>query len=249
MDEKIRCRRCGPNMTFPTRYIKIFTLLPLLLAAAPDKHRGLGVPRHKGCPANALCSKKAGQLRHQWKQLLIQSRKYSNRTKSLETFRLQKGIPLSVWSLPGKDTARGVHFDSPCEKWMKSEVFASDFTKLNEFVVRRGYLLKNKTIRPYLVPRGDVPLYEKNDRLYYNRHFQGEYYGISIGPKGDIRTRKTVMPSMPYDFPQKTTCPQNLLNHFSKNNHDARPDRHPRCFKLPGTGKRPLILLLGMSCS
>ena len=221
----------------------------VLLSSTPDEHRGLGVSQYKGCPGNALCSQKTGRIRHQWKQLLSQSRNHPKRTEQLETFRLRQGIPLEVWTLVGKPSP-GVHFDSSCKQWMQSEVFAPDFTQLTEeVVVRRGYLLRQKTVEIWNLPRGDVPLYERKKRLYYNRHFEGEYYGISIGIKGDVRMEKNVTPLKPYDFPQQTPCPQKLLDHFAKNAHSTRPDHHPLCLRLPGHSRQPLTLLLGTGCS
>ena len=221
----------------------------LLLSSSPsDQHLGLGIPRYKGCPGNALCSEKAGLIRHQWKQLLIQNRNHPKRTARLEAFRRRQGIPLEVWTVKDKNLP-GVHFDSPCGgQWMQSEVFAPDFTRLSKTVVRQGYLLRKKHIETWPLLRGDIPLYENKKRLYYNRHFEGEYYGISVGMKGDIRIEKKVTPLKPYHYPQKVACPSKLLNRFSKNAHSNRPDYHPRCLQIPDTSRSRLILLVGMSC-
>ena len=222
----------------------------LLLASTPtdDKHRGLGVPRYKGCPGNAICSQETGQLRQQWKDLLVKSRKDPKRVRRLETFRRRQGIPLGVWVPRRSANVPGVHFDSPCEKnasWMNSEVFAQDLSKLGKAPPRRGYLLVKKKIQPWLLPRGDVPLYERNNRLYYNFDFEGEYYGVSIGSKGDVRLEERVKPLKPYQFPREVACPQKLIERFSADN---RPDSHPECLELPSASEKKLTLLLGKDC-
>ena len=229
----------------------ILPLTLLLLSSSPEQHRGLGVPRHAGCPGNALCSQEAGKLRQKWKEVLFRSRNNPKRTLQLEGFRLRYGIPLESWTLPEKKPPTGAHFDSPCpgSPWMLSEIFAPDMNKLpKKTFPRQGYLLRGKKIEALILPRGDVPLYEQKKRLYYNREFEGEYYGISIGINGDIRMEKPVTPLKPYEYPQVTACPQKLLEQFTKNNHISRPDSAPRCLKLPGTGKESLILLLGNEC-
>ena len=112
--------------------IGLFFVFALLsISSVPDKHRGLGIPRYKGCPSNALCSQNTGQLRHQWKQLLIQNRNHPKKTKHLELFRRQKGIPLEVWTQASQGPTLGVHFDSPCSNWMQSEIFAPHFKKFD----------------------------------------------------------------------------------------------------------------------
>ena len=234
----------------------------LLLSSTPGQHRGLGVPLHKGCPGNALCSRESGELRLRWKELLMKSRKHPKRTEQLEAFRRRHGIPLEAWtpktrtapSEQGDGKAKrplpGVHHDSLCpdSPWMLSEIFAPDLTKLTQAIPRQGHLLKKNSIETWILPRGDVPLYENNKRLYYNRLFEGEYYGISIGRKGDIRMEKLPGPKKPYDFPETTPCPQKLLDYFAKKNPSTRPDSHPRCLRLPSTSQSPLILLLGKEC-
>lgn len=235
-------------------YLFFALALALLASTPPDEHRGLGVSRYKGCPGNALCSQEAGGLRRKWKQLLSGSRKDPGRVRRLEAFRRRHGIPLGVW-VPKKREGKegkvtGVHFDSPCKNfpWMESEVFVPGLTGLSGVVLRRGYLLGKKGISTRTLPRGDVPLYEKKNRLYYNLHFEGEYYGISMGAGGDVRMEEKVAPLRPYEFPRQIPCPQKLLDHFAKKHPPSRPDYRPLCLDLPGASGKPVTLLVGTDC-
>ena len=226
--------------------------ISLLLLSSTQPQKPKEIPIYPGCPDNALCSKEAGLLRQNWKQLLMQNPKHPKGLSRLEAFRRTKGIPLDVWSPKGKKPPLGTHYDSPCSDspWMLSEIFAPTLGRLPSMALpRRGYLLRGKdAIQAWLLPRGDVPLYEKQQRLYYNRNFEGEYYGISIGSGGDVRMEKVQKPLNPYDFPKTVACPQKLLDHFAKKNHSGRPDTRPQCLQLPSTGKAPLTLLLGQEC-
>ena len=238
-----------------------FWLLPSslsLLSASPISPSILKTNR-PGCPDNAICTKKAGELRLRFTQTLaIKGKKGIN----LKKFRHNQGIPLEVWTQTRKNQSPKnkddrIHYDSPCsshntdkKSYLHTEVFAPDFKSLlkkdSGVIVHQGYRLQGKKIVSYPIPRGDSPLYLKRNRIYFSRLFEGKYYAISINTKGGVKVEST-LPSTS-DLPTAIPCPRPLLDHFAKENTHTGLYTGSYCLKIPRIPKGHAIFLLGRSC-
>lgn len=212
---------------------------------------------NEGCPGGSRCSKKTGEMRKGWQELL---KKKPRRLNQLETFRREKGIPLSVWSYGQKELADGlVQWNSPCpthnqeeqEKIFLSEVVAPDFTAIEnrkEIIIRQTVLRDgNGKFHTYPVIRGEAPLYLSQGKMIYNLDYEGDYYALAISNNGKVQL---VNPIRPERFPENTTCSPDLLEAFKKLPNIPNLYQGASCTSIWDVEAKAFrTIILGWSCS
>jgi hypothetical protein len=216
---------------------------------------------YKGCPTNSVCNQKNGKILENFATALKSPAK--NHLATLEKFRLAHGIPLDIWSLPKASETKNeeiVRWDSPCrqhnQEGNKIEIgfiFAPDFkSKVLELesqgliALRRAYLETPKETKTYIIPRGDPPIFIRNEKLNFTLDLDGAYYAFEISSDGNLQI---TTPKKPRHYPQKVSCPSTLIERFKKDKvpNDLYLDHYCQAIWDEGL-ERFQTLLLGWSC-
>lgn len=155
-----------------------------------------------GCPENAYCQKETGLIRKKWLEDLEEFNKGKlSEEKFNNNLQKENGIPISGWAQEEASILPKVMmWDSPCKQHRKettkyyiSEVFRKNLL-LNElksfsnlYFAKAFALGADKKVFNYTIPRGDAPLFIKNDSLYFLREEEGKYYGLLISKNGNLK--------------------------------------------------------------
>ncbi len=184
---------------------------------------------YQGCPTNSSCPPRTGKRYKKWVDLLKQSKiKNTKHWTTINRFRQKQGIPLEIWSFPkGEKTEGLIHWDSHCQnhnqegkKIQIALALAKDFKEVRKLEknsqkihIPRSLLLESSgKIKVYMVPRGIGPLYLNGKSLMYTKETEGVYYGLRIGPRGEL---SIVDPAVPRHYPKSVDCPDKLVKKFS----------------------------------
>lgn len=175
--------------------------------------------QNPGCPANSYCSKKAGEKRKLWLDLLTKpKKKKSSHRKKIEQFRKNYGIPLKVWATKSSLTNQDlIYWKSPCKHHNQKDneiyialIQTKDFLQIDHkgLLIESAYLMKTEEqIEVYKIPRGERPYLIKNDSIILLREEEGHYYALQISAKGRIKIIDT--PDVKIQ-PEEVTCPSKL---------------------------------------
>lgn len=186
---------------------------------------------YKGCPTNSLCAKKMGELRSKWLKVLSK-----NKPSALDKFRKKNGIPVNIWT---RDTVLKhpnlIIWDSFCkkhnpkpnteglinteEKIYIAQVWAKNFDDIkksfkegNEVLVNRAYVLdESKKVTTYRIPRAEAPLFISDGKMYFTVEEEGNYFGLWVDSRGNIKIDQTYLPK---SFPDEVKCPEILSKAF-----------------------------------
>ena len=204
---------------------------------------------YDGCPDNSLCSEETGKLRKQRVALLKESPK-----KALQSH----GIPVGVWTTQ-KDYEKKniVIWDSPCPNHKQEgkeihdgEIFIKAFKELSKdqsLITDRVLVIEGDEKILYNIPRGELPLFVGNKKIYLQREIEGSYYAISIDQEG-----RTAVADLPQgsNFPEDITCPKGLGEAFSNTMRQDFLFQGYRCKKIWDHQKRLFVsMAYGQACS
>jgi hypothetical protein len=220
----------------------------------------------KGCPTNSLCSKKMGARREGWLKAIR-----SPKASVAEKYRSRIGMPIKIWT---RDKALNdpslITWDSFCpkhnpkpsseglinttEKIYISEIFAKDLTSIgklykegDQVLLNRLYLLDNKKVISYLIPRTEAPLFVENKKLYFTIEEEGSYFGLYISSSGELEISPT---SLPKHFPDEVKCPEALAKAFQAGIVNKNLYQGYFCKALWDRSKKAYITMaLGWSCN
>lgn len=215
--------------------------------------------QNPGCPSNAQCSKKSGSLRKKFTNILAKTNESASGLRMRNDFRKKYGIPIEVWSLPSSQKRDDlIIFDSPCQNHnipgkeiLNSLAIVKSLKELKnnfkEVIPRRIYLKRDKKILSYDLPRGDLPSYLKNDRFYYTKSIDGNYYSYSISKNGSIQIESSEKPK---NYAKTVTCSKELESEFKKANSPKNLFQETYCKAVWNTTKNIYeVIILGWSCS
>ena len=203
--------------------MKLFFLLFPLLVMAETKidleHQ------NPGCPLNSICHMEMGKKRLKWREELEHFK--GDQAKLLEKIRQEFGIPFKVWAKSLDETDKNIiRWDSPCRNHHKrddkiyvAEVFTKNLNELNspKIIGEKAFILKNKQILSYPIPRKEYPLYMEGPDLIFSLFYDGIYFDLKISPEGGLSFLKTPLKK---HVLEDITCPKQLINHFDKFNTD-----------------------------
>jgi hypothetical protein len=158
-----------------------------------------------GCPENAFCHKETGVVRKKW---LDDLDKFTSGKLSEDKFNVQiqkeNGLPIPGWAQEEASIQpKIVMWDSPCKQHRKeatkyyiSEVFRKNLSPADLKSASNLYFAKtfamgdDKKIFSVNIPRGDAPLFIKNNSFYFLREEEGKYYGLLISKTGSLKVTK-----------------------------------------------------------
>jgi len=158
-----------------------------------------------GCPENAFCQKETGVVRKKWLDDLDQ---FTSGKLSEDKFNAQiqkeNGLPISGWAQEEASIQPKIMmWDSPCKQHRKeatkyyiSEVFKKNLSPADLKSTSNLYFAKafgmgdDKKIFSVTIPRGDAPLFIKNNSFYFLREEEGKYYGLLISKSGSLKVTK-----------------------------------------------------------
>ena len=212
--------------------IPIFILLSFYLSSAMSQlfNEKLRLLEHenKGCPLNSQCSKENGLKFLEWsKSLKIYDKEQQYR--ELKKFFKKNGIPvdfLAKESLIEENDI--VLLNSKCrhhnpKNSLRKIVKGTYFTKNISFE-KDGFnfdtinVFEQKKLTAYPTSYGDLPIFIKDNRLFYLKDYEDFLYQVSIGVKGDIQLEN--LPGSLYAKAQSKKvkdfkCPENKTEHSS----------------------------------
>ncbi len=220
----------------------------------------------KGCPTNSLCKEQMGSLRQRWLKAIR-----SPKPAVAEAFRKKQGMPIKIWT---RDTLLRhpslITWDSFCpkhnpkpsseglintdEKIYISEVFSTDLSLIGktykegpQVLLNRLYLLEDKKVVTYLIPRAEAPLFIENKKLYFTIEEEGSYFGLEVARDGKLGITAT---SLPKNFPDEIKCPEALAKAFQKGIINQKLYQGFFCKALwDRTKKKYATMAIGWSCN
>lgn len=220
----------------------------------------------KGCPTNSLCSKEMGSRRMKWLKAIR-----SPKPQVAEAFRKAYGMPLKIWTRDKvlKDPAL-ITWDSFCSKHNPkpsseglintdqkiyiSEIFAKNLSHVgplykepSQIMMNRLYLLEDKKVVSYLIPRSEAPLFIDKKKLYFTIEEEGSYFGLTISPSGSL---KVIATSLPKNFPDEIKCPEALAKAFQEGIKNQKLYEGYFCKALWDRSKKTYTTMaIGWSCN
>lgn len=186
----------------------------------------------EGCPENSLCSKETGALYKRWTSLL----KAPSR-RGLRSFVQEEGLPVGMWSIGKNHEERGVIlWDSPCDnhrgKIYEAKIFTHNLKSSSAGDIFKGVLgllIREEETMSYTLPRGNLPLFIEEDKLFFTSEEEGHYYAIGLESSGVVTLEDNRMPD---HLPTSVPCPD-ISGSLS----------NPRCRHLWDRTKKTFVLL------
>jgi hypothetical protein len=217
---------------------------------------------YSGCPENSFCKKETGLNRNKWiEQLKLFSKGMLSEQKLNSFIQAQYGLPMSGWAQEeGSLLPNILMWDSPCKQHTKSinKYYIADIFRKNlnldelnlmpHFFFSRAVLLDSKnTSFSVVVPRGDAPLFIKEDSLYYLREEDGIFFGLFIDKKGRFKITKSELSPEPS---KDATCKEEQIALFNRESPSPNFYQGTYCKEIwDKTSKTFKTILLGWSCN
>lgn len=216
----------------------------------------------EGCPENAFCKKETGINRKKWIEELknfamgkISEQKINSYIQS------EFGLPVSGWAQEEASLLPNILlWDSPCRQHSKAtnkyyiaEVFRKNFHahELKElpnlFFSRAILMSESNTPYAVVIPRGDAPLFFKDNQLYFLREEEGNFFGLLISKDGKFKVTKSESSAK---APKEIECTKEQIALFNRESPGPNFYQGTYCKEIwDTTNKIYRPVLLGWSCN
>lgn len=217
-------------------------------------------PENPGCPENSHCSKELGIKRDAF---ISEVKKINIESEDKINSRLIKNTqyPITVWSIEDQKTNNlpVIFWNSPCkqhnppnQKILIAEIFMKDLSRISaknqdNIIFNKIFYFENKKWNYAFAPRGDAPLMIVNNKFYYIREEEGNYFGLLVSKNGELSITKTKQVSQ---FPKELECKKEMIEEFYKEAPTLNFFKGQFCKEIWNQDKKIYEpIMLGWSCN